>query len=186
MTQIMLVADPIQIAKLSLLAVLVAACTGTDLVSRRIPNVYVASALVIAFVLQGLGDGIAGLLDGLGGLAFGLLILSPLYVAGGMSAGDVKLMGTTGAILGANGAIVAGIATLIAGGLLGMLFIAWRLLEPLISVQIHRLMQMLSNDSRGSPRLYRDVSIRKQTIPYAPAVAAGAFFAMWQINFIAS
>ena len=182
----MLIADPIQLTKLGLLAVLLAACSATDLASRRIPNVYLASALVTAFVLQGLGDGIAGLLDGLGGLAFGLLILSPIYMAGGMSAGDVKLMGTTGAILGINGAIVAGVATLIAGGLLGMIFIAWRLLEPLISVQIQRLMQMLSNDSRGNPRLHRDVSIRKQTIPYAPAVAAGAFFAMWQINFITS
>lgn len=184
----MLIADPIQLAKFSVLLLLVAACSATDLVSRRIPNSYLAPALAAAFALQLLGGGLAGLGDGFAGLVFGLAILSPFYVLGGMSAGDVKLMGVTGAILGAHGAIVAGFATLVAGGLLGIVIIGWRLLEPMISEQAMQLMQPRSDDTRHYIQIGRQqppMNIRKETMPYAPAVAAGAYFAVWQINFLA-
>ena len=180
-------ADPIQIAKLSLLLVLVAACSATDLVSRRIPNIYLLPALAAAMLLQIVGGGGYAILDGIGGLIFGLAILSPFYMLGGMSAGDVKLMGVAGAILGIEGGIVAGFATLVAGGVLGLLFVGWRLLEPAINALTMQLMHFRPNSSFHNFQVPSAAlaSVRRSSIPYAPAIAAGAYFAAWKINFLA-
>lgn len=179
-------ADPIQIAKLSLLLVLVAACSATDIVSRRIPNGYLLPALGVAMLLQIVGGGGNAVLDGIGGLLFGLAILSPFYILGGMAAGDVKLMGVAGAILGIDGAIVAGFTTLMAGGILGVVFVCWRLLEPAIIALSMQFLQFLPSNSFQNLKVPSAalVSVRRSHIPYAPAIAAGAYFAAWKVNFL--
>jgi prepilin peptidase CpaA len=57
------------------------------------------------------------------GLAVGIGILLVPYLMGGMGAGDAKLMGAVGAMIGAKGAIYAVICTAIIGGVYALALI---------------------------------------------------------------
>ena len=69
---------------------------------------------------------------GLAGLATGLGLFFVLYVSGGVGAGDVKLMGAIGAMVGPYGALVSGVLTLLVGGAYasGLLAYEWSLGKP--------------------------------------------------------
>ncbi len=55
------------------------------------------------------------------GMALGIGIFILPYLVGGMGAGDVKLMGAVGAVLGPGGVFMAFLATALAGGILALL-----------------------------------------------------------------
>ncbi len=80
------------------LACLVAA--ATDLWKFRVPNALTFPLLFIGLIYRGIHDGLPGLGDAALGalLGFGCLVL--FFLAGGMGAGDVKLMTAVGAWLG--------------------------------------------------------------------------------------
>ncbi len=164
----------------SLLAVLLIS-TVTDIAWHRIPNTLLLPALILAVALQATGSGLDGVLTGAAGLVVGLAFLMPLYAMGGMGAGDVKLLGVVGAFLGPWGVFVAGIATLIAGAVLGMGFIAWRSIRPVLAYQAWKLAQSYyACDTRAPAPLILVAPIRGSGFAYAPAIAAGAVFVMWQ------
>jgi len=169
----------------SLLAVLLISSV-TDLVWHRIPNTLLLPALVLALALHASGDGLDGMLAAGAGLVVGLGFLMPLYALGGMGGGDVKLLGVVGAFLGPWGAFVAGIATLIVGALLGSAYIAWRSIRPALAYLAWKLMQAYHSRNTHSPAPSLLVTpIRGSGFAYAPAIAAGAVFAMWQQGLLA-
>src|SRR5512145_3261911 len=96
------------ILALALVSCLLAAVIS-DLRTRRIPNALCGAALGVGLFLQCMLFGIEGLVSGLAGTLMGLVILLPLYLVGGMGAGDVKLMTSAGAFLGPSGALIAGV-----------------------------------------------------------------------------
>jgi prepilin peptidase CpaA len=79
--------------------------------------------MVIALSYHGLTSGVDGVLFSLAGLAVGIGILLVPYFMGGMGAGDAKLMGAVGAIIGAKGVIYALICTAIIGGVYALVLI---------------------------------------------------------------
>ena len=169
----------------SLLAVLVISSV-TDLAWHRIPNILLLSALVLALALQASGEGIDGIVSATAGLLVGLAFLMPLYAMGGMGAGDVKLLGVVGAFLGPWGALVAGVAALIAGAVLGIAYIAWRSMRPVLAYQAWKLMQWQYGGNTQAPAPMSLVTpIRGSGFAYAPAIAAGAVFSMWQLGMLA-
>lgn len=166
------------------LVMLVSTCSVTDIMSRRIPNPLIVVGLAVAFLCHGIGFGASGLLSCLLGLVLGGALFLPLYILGGTSAGDVKLMAAVGALLGANGVIVAGIASFICGGILGALWILWRIVESHAASR-----PSTSSDSRrmGLPSFELSVGaldLRNLTFPYAPAIAAGTFIAIWHLDLL--
>jgi prepilin peptidase CpaA len=159
-----------------MILVLVASCI-TDLVSRRIPNVFTAPALAIALLLGGIQDGAWGVLGALGGLWVGFFMLLPLYIAGGTAAGDVKLLAVAGAYLGPTGAFFAGMFTFVAGAIFGLIWIAWNRFGAMALRQLagtHTgLVAHLAHDSMSSSER------AGSTIAYAPAILAGSVTAAW-------
>ena len=111
---------------LALMPVL-ATAIWTDLRSGLIPNWLTFSAMGFALLAHGWLGGPQGMLFSLAGLGtgFGLFIL--FYLIGGMGAGDVKLMAAIGGIVGAYGALVSGILTILVGGVyaLGAMYYHW-------------------------------------------------------------
>ncbi len=166
--------------ELSLLLV-VTLCALTDILEHRIPNVVLFPALFLAFLFNVLLGGIPGLLDCVLGLLLGLAVLFPFYMVGGTSAGDVKLLGVVGAFLGLNGAWIAGAATLVIGGVLGVLFIVWRVIEPILTIQVAQLVR--SDGPLAPPPSRRSA---KADFPYAPAIALATFYALWRLGYFAS
>lgn len=101
---------------------LIIACI-TDLRGRRIPNWLTCSAALIGLVYQTVTGGFQGLLIGIAGLALGLAVLIPFYMFGGMGAGDVKLMGAIGALIGPEAVFSAFLFTALAGGVYAVILL---------------------------------------------------------------
>src|SRR5712675_987614 len=100
----------------SLCAILAVAVHG-DIRSHRIPNSLSLSALVAGLAFQLVEHGLQGVTSGLLGAGVGLACFAPFYVCRAMGAGDVKLLAAVGAVLGPQGAFLAAVFALLAGGL---------------------------------------------------------------------
>ena len=143
---------------IGLLLSLLVVAAWHDIRSRRIPNVLVfpgAVAGVLSNTLLPQEMGGLGVFDSLAGLGVGLILLLPLYLLRAMGAGDVKLMGMTGAFLGANGVAGAFMHVLLAGGLLA-LAMAWR--QGNVRVLLRKLGKSNKLGKRGAGPLGRDSS----------------------------
>ena len=175
--------EPSTIAIAVPVLIVVTLCAITDVREHRIYNNVLLPTLLLAFFLNTLFAGLAGLLDSLLGLALGMAILFPLYFLRGTSAGDVKLLGVVGALLGTKGALIAGLATLGFGGVLGVLFIAWRLIEPILVSHSTQIAGPDGSTRRPLIRATSHDSAWKSVFPYAPAIACGACYALWHIGY---
>jgi prepilin peptidase CpaA len=111
----------------------------------------------------------------IGGLV-GMGLMLPGYRFGGTGAGDVKLMGALGTLLGPAGTVIAFLTSAIAGGVLAV-WHAW---------MRRRLGATLAPTGRraAAPRTSRtesDMDAPATRFAYAPALAAGAIAAvLWQ------
>ena len=138
-----------------------------DLAQRRIPNRLLALALLAALPLHLASGAPASVLTmGLAGLGVGLLMFLPLYLLGGMAAGDVKLMATVGAFVGPALVFQASLATYCAGGLLALANTS-ALLRPLLSRK------------PGAPGTQSPPAASVGGMPYAVAITAGTLFVLW-------
>jgi prepilin peptidase CpaA len=99
------------------------AAVANDLRCQKIPNLLTYPAMGIALVYHFIMSGPDGLLFSAGGLALGIAVFILPYLMGGMGAGDAKLMGAVGAILGAKGVFVAFLFTAIAGGIYALILL---------------------------------------------------------------
>jgi len=96
-----------------------AACV-TDLHSRRIPNWLTFGAAAAAFTFHFADAGQAGAQQAAAGWATGLFLFMPLFLLGGMGAGDVKLLAALGAWLGPGAAFWMAIYGSMTGGALAL------------------------------------------------------------------
>ena len=102
-----------------------------------------------------------------------------------MGAGDVKLLGVIGSFLGPWGAVVAGLATLMAGAVLGIAFMLW---QRFLQVPATHNVQFSGpqNLTTPTPPVFQPTQTGSQRsyIPYAPAIAAGTLVALWHLEFL--
>jgi prepilin peptidase CpaA len=159
--------------------VLAAVACWCDIRAKRIPNFLTLGGAALAFTYSGIVHGASGIAVSMGGWLTGAVLFLPLYLLGGMGAGDVKLLACIGAWLGPRTALFAALYSSIAGGVMALivglatgylrealrnlwlLFAHWRV------VGVRPLAELTLEQSRG-PRL-----------PYALPIAAGAVVAMW-------
>jgi prepilin peptidase CpaA len=156
------------------LLVVIALAVRQDLTERRISNALTISGFAAALVIRMLDDGTSGLLSALGGAGVGLLCFLPLYLARGMGAGDVKLMGAAGAFLGPSHAFIAALLSLAAGALLALVVLAWRMVE---------LRANAGAAVPGGPTVPQ-AALRKERFPYAVAIAIGVIATMWMFEWV--
>ncbi len=151
------------------LAIVLAIAVSFDLRGHRIPNLLSLVAAVTGLSLHAWFSGLEGLGDSAVGLVVGVVTLLPLYLLGGMGAGDVKLMGAVGSLLGFEPALQAVLLTLIAGGLQACALLVFRGgLTPLV----HR--------AGARPGNARPGKALSQGFAYSPAIAAGTLAAtLW-------
>jgi prepilin peptidase CpaA len=135
-----------------------------DVYSRRIPNWLSGAALAAGLLIHGWQGGTAGVLIALAGAALGLAILLPLYAVRAMGAGDVKLLGAVGSLVGPQLLVSVAVYAAIAGGVISLVILARR----------HRL-----------PIFFRDVLVLRRpptrsgaTAPYAVAIASGVYLSL--------
>ena len=163
---------------------LLVAAVATDLTNHRIPNLLLLPALSLALILHTMNGGIDGLITAAGGFTLGIAMLLPVYALGGMGAGDVKLLGVVGCILGPWGAVVAGMATMMAGAIFGTTVIVWQRMRPTLQSYVA---QFTSPSDIGGHAASVSRSLEHQNratyIPYAPAIAVGTMAALWYMDY---
>lgn len=147
---------------------------GYDIKSRRVPNFLTGPAFIFGLVLHATFGGWRDLGSaGLAALIAGLIFLV-FYLAGGMGAGDVKLIATVACIAGLPRVAPLLIGTALAGGVMAVVLVIAR----------QRVRQTISNvgelvvhhRTRGlEPHPQLNVSNdNTMRLPYAIAIAAGA------------
>jgi len=92
-----------------------------DVWSRRIPNWITFGTLALGLVLNTWLHGVEGLLAALVGAALGIGLLLPFYVMGGIGAGDVKLLGAVGALVGPQALISVALYGALVGGVMSVM-----------------------------------------------------------------
>jgi prepilin peptidase CpaA len=140
---------------------------ATDLHQRRIPNWLIAMMFVLGISLNTIYLGGIGTRMALGGILTGTLILIPFFALGGMGAGDVKFLAGVGSFLGPWGVAVAGMYTLLLGGVLGLAVIAWQRVGPVFTSRFSSIPPSVS------------AAKSEVTIPYSVAIAAGTIAALY-------
>lgn len=150
-----------------------------DVRAARIPNWLTFGAFACGLGYQAVVLGPRGFVGSLAGAGVGLGLFLPLFLVGGMGAGDVKLMAALGAWLGPAGAAWTALYAAIAGGVMALvvglargylrtaLANIWTLLGFWRFVGIRPLDGITLQTSKG-PRL-----------PYALPITAGLFATLW-------
>jgi prepilin peptidase CpaA len=168
-----------------------------DLARRRISNWIPGSAFAAGLILQTVQGGWRGTGAALLGTAAGAGVFLVFYLLGGMGGGDVKLMAGFGAVLGVKRLLEAALWTAGCGGLMAAVVIAAGYVRQIgrsnraAEVQSREVqsqeVQSREVQSRDVPS--RDVPSqdvpslsaakrRRDSIPYAPAIAAGVWLSL--------
>jgi prepilin peptidase CpaA len=163
---------PLSSTGVAIVAAGVMVATIVDLRTRRIPNV-----LTGGMTLLGVGFAAAGitgvtLAASTLGLLLGVALMMPGHLLGATGAGDVKLMGAVGAIVGPALVLNAFLLTAVVGGGLAVV----------IAVRRRRLGQTLAGTGRliaRSPGAGEQIrSTPANRFAYGPAIAAGSVLAL--------
>jgi Flp pilus assembly protein protease CpaA len=149
---------------------------GIDLRTGRIPNVLTATtaAAGLGFAAAGL-TGTSLVAAALGG-ALGLALMMPGHLVGGTGAGDVKLMGALGTLVGPGAVVVMFLASAIAGGVLAIGH-AWR--RGRMSLTVVRTARLAAGSAGTKAAV--DAAAPLTKFAYGPAIAIGAIVAaLWR------
>ena len=167
---------------LSASCVLIAAAVF-DLRYQKIPNLLTFPTMIVALAYFGLTRGLDGLLFSAAGLGLGLAFLVIPYLMGGMGAGDAKLLGAAGAVLGPQGIFHAFVLTALIGGIYAVILLlvdSWHSRGFLA-----RMTTMLKTFALTGQLIYIPApkEEKKRKLSYGIAIALGALCTMaWKLS----
>lgn len=170
---------------LSLLVISLLISAITDLRKQKIYNIVTYPTMAIAVVDYSVTKGVEGLSFSMIGLIVGIGLMIGPYLLGGMGAGDAKLMGAVGSVLGTEGVFISFLYTGLAGGVYALVILiverkkARRFLERMwFSVKTFMYTRQYADTTFGEneeklPRLCYGIAIAVGTLLYIALEAAG-------------
>jgi prepilin peptidase CpaA len=159
--------------------VLVVLAAGSDLATRRIPNVLTFGAAIAALFVHGYMAGWSGVGTSLAGWAVGFAFFFPFFALGGMGAGDVKLLAAVGAWLGPAAAVWVALYSSVAGGVMGLVVAAFSgYLKQAYTNLFGLLMFWRVAGIRPAPELMLSTQ-KGPRLAYAVPVLAGLMVTLW-------
>jgi len=161
--------------KLAVLIPLAASVIYHDVRFRRIPNVLVLTALIAGLAINTTFGGFRGLGNSALGFGVAFFAMLLLHIFGAMGAGDVKLMGAVGSILGIALMPVTLILVVMAGGVLAIYSM---LRAGTVFSTLHGVLRIFVGLLPGweMPR-FAMAPDRRHTIPYGVAIMVGSLIA---------
>lgn len=170
--------DRLGLHQLMALAISLAAC-GFDLRTRRIPNSLTLGGAALALVLSLIFQGVHGLGTSVVGWVAGLVVFLPMFLLGGLGAGDVKLMASLGAWLGPRLVLWTALYAALAGGVMAVVM---ALGTGYLRTSVENLYLLFSHFRVMGVRPHPELTLERgkgPRLPYALPIAAGALAAMW-------
>ena len=146
----------------------------TDIKERKIYNVILLPALILALVYQLWVTGLTGLFYWGQGFILGLALLFIPYLLGGMGAGDVKLLGVIGAIRGPVFVFYCFLATAVVGGLLSVGLLLYRRKLTQAVGNIGSVVQTVTTYGFLNAKTALPPEDESTSLPYGLAIACGA------------
>lgn len=157
-----------------------------DIKERKIPNTITFTGIFIGIIFNIVTEGWMGLLQGILGLLAGLAIFFLPFAMGGMGAGDVKLMGAIGSLMGWKFSMMTAFYSAIVGWIMVLIYLLYigklrdtlkRMMYSLINIllqfairigyneMVYKAHEKFSKNGQDYKRIY---------IPYGVAIAGGA------------
>jgi len=144
---------------------------------RRIPNFITFSMIITGFILHIIVWGWSGFQSSLVGCLIGGGIFFILYWLGGMGAGDVKLVGGIGALLGADKIIPVILSACFIGGLMAIIKIIKS--PSRVNVEMGHVVKKWFRKEKSITNNPEDVISRNETIPYGIAIVIGTIITLF-------
>ena len=169
-----------------LLLLLVSLSAAFDAKERRIPNKITFIGIIVGLLFNLFVGGWMGLLNSFLGMLAGIAIFFLPFAMGGMGAGDVKLMGAIGALMGWRFSLETAIYSALVGGVMVLVYLVYtRKMLDTLSGMLLALVQILNRiiQKKGySEKLMRaeqtfcknGKEYKKIYIPYGVAIAGGS------------
>ena len=150
-----------------------------DLRYQKIPNLLTFPAILFALFYNCATTGFEGLVLSTGGLALGIALLIVPYLMGGMGAGDVKLMGAVGAVLGPRAVFNAFLLTAIIGAVYSVFLLLYQ--YKYSKTLIARYASMFKTFAFTRQFIYIPATTNedKPKLCYGIAIASGALWTIW-------
>ena len=147
----------------------------TDVKSRRIPNLLTGPAMLAGLSLHLAIGGWSGFANSFGALLLCGAAFMLIHLAGGMGAGDVKLIAAQGSLLGLSDVPALLAFTAICGGVAALVLAAkhGRLRATVLNAGT-----ILAHHSRQGLVPHPELNVKNSTslrLPYAIAIAGGTF-----------
>jgi prepilin peptidase CpaA len=150
-----------------------------DIKSRRIPNLLTGPAVIVALSLHLALDGWHGLFNSLSaGLICGVIFFL-FYIAGGMGAGDVKLVAAAGCFAGLPNTASLLCYTAIVGGLMAL---GLALLRGRLGETVKNVFFLASHHLNQGLKPHPELNVRNRSqlrLPYGVAIAMGCILTIW-------
>ena len=161
-----------------MLGALICAMIGavSDIRAGRIPNWLTYGGLVVGLTLRTILEGWRGLGQGAAGILAGGGIFFLFYLVRGMGAGDVKLMAAVGAWTGVRQAVVVMIATAVAGGILGVVYMVF---YRRVGSTVRNIGELIRFHLTSGIQPHPEVSLSDPgsiRVPYGLAIAMGTLY----------
>jgi prepilin peptidase CpaA len=146
-----------------------------DVRYRRIPNLFVACLLIGGLTINISFGGFSGALSSLEGLGLAFLPMFLIHLFGAMGAGDVKLFGAVGAVVGVSLVPLTFVIVVMLGAVLA---IYTMLRSGTVFSTLHGVLRIFVGIMPGweMPR-FAIPTDRKHTIPYGVAIMLGSLIA---------
>ncbi|MDX9870868.1 MAG: A24 family peptidase [Clostridia bacterium] len=157
-----------------LLLLVLAVSIYTDIREQKIYNIVLFPAFLLAWAFHFRTGGGTGLLTSLHGAGLGLGLFLIPYVAGGLGAGDVKLLALVGACKGSAFVFTAFFLTALLGGIIALALLIYR--GELLKVWV-RLKDALIVCIFSSFKVWNLGSLKDAgsvSFPYGVAIALGS------------
>jgi prepilin peptidase CpaA len=171
-------AVPIDVFLIILLSVVLIIAAIIDMRTYRIPNLLTYPTMLLALIYHTATNGVNGLIFSSLGLLVGIGLFSIPFFMGVMGAGDAKLMGAVGAVIGSRGVLNASLFTAVAGGVFALILLLshyrdfrffTRTVESIqASLATKCFIRIPVAENKEKPRLY-----------YGIAIASGTLYTMW-------
>ena len=155
------------------IAILLALLAGwIDWRSRRLPNWLTVSGFCAGIAANGIFYGWAGAKGALLGAGIPLLALLPVVVLHGLGAGDWKLMGALGAIVGRGEILHLLLATIIVAGVIAFVQMIW---QRRVLVTLRNMWELVRGFFIFGLKPHPDINLDSagaSTLPFGVAAAA--------------